>query len=286
MMLLRATTRAKVATTPTGAEMAAARTSAESLADAKALYEDGQLDDSERAFSQLAGTSLRGEALYGLALVSLRRGDGDRARALFEQSLGADRKNPNCLYYLARDQLARGARDNAVALLGEALTYNPRHRGALDELGALVGAASIPDGGDSAWPYRSPAGDASAQVEVLPGDRVDAEAAPRPPRPPSRSSSAVGVVRNVSKVVGPWRGKPAAVQIWTFRLETYEDDGSPRDVIGVEMRGFAISGTLDNGDWVEIAERPSSDGYRPKEVRNLTTGDVVRAKKLPLFMAN
>jgi hypothetical protein len=101
----------------------------------------------------------------------------------------------------------------------------------------------------------------------------------KPPHDPGDLSAMVGIVRNLSKGVGPYRGKPAALQIWAFRVETYDEHGNPGELMGVEMRGHEIRGTLDNGDWVEISERPrSGGGYRPKTVRNLTTNDVVKAR--------
>jgi tetratricopeptide (TPR) repeat protein len=228
----------------------------DALADAHALYSSGQLDRSEQAFTALLDTRFRPGALYGLAMIAWKRGDPARSRALLEQSLGVDRRNPELLCDLARMRLADGDRDGAIALLGEALSYQPSHRAALGELVAL----------GEAGPAASPAQTPVATI-------------PRPPHQPNSSDSLVGTVNHVVRSVGPYRGSPAALQILTFRVQTYDGAGSPGEVVGVTMRGTEITGTLEEGDWVEIEDRPrSGEGAQPKEVRNLTVNDVVKAK--------
>jgi hypothetical protein len=118
-----------------------------------------------------------------------------------------------------------------------------------------------------------------------------ATAAPAPSASSTRPASSrnvggiVGIARSVAKGVGPYRGKPAALQVWTFRLETYDEADNPGPLLGVEMRGTEIVGTLENGDWVLITERVKpGEGCRPKEVQNLTTNERVRSK-MHIFMA-
>jgi hypothetical protein len=229
----------------------------DALGQAHALYTGGQLDQSEQAFAALLDTRFRPGALYGLAMIAWKRGDPARSRALLEQSLGVDRHNPELLCDLARMRLADGDRDGAIALFGEALSYQPSHRAALGELVALGEASPT---------------ETRAQTPVA--------AIPRPPNEPTSPDSLVGTANHVVRSVGPYRGSPAALQILTFRVQTYDGGGSPGEVVGVTMRGTEITGTLEEGDWVEIEDRPpSGEGAQPKEVRNLSVNDVVRAKK-------
>ena len=67
----------------------------------------------------------------------------------------------------------------------------------------------------------------------------------------------MGVVNRLQKGFGPLNGNPAVVQVWTFRIQTYDDRGNPGNAFGVTMRGWDIVGTLENGDWVEISDRPA-----------------------------
>lgn len=134
------------------------------------------------------------------------------------------------------------------------------------------------------------AGNPPARPQVI--ETVVPQASPAAPSPsstrPANSrnvAGTVGIARSVSKGVGPYRGKPAALQVLTFRLETYDENDNPGPLLGVEMRGTEIVGTLENGDWVLITERVKpGEGCRPKEVQNLTTSERVRSKR-HFFMA-
>ena len=110
----------------------------QALADARALFAEGRLDDSRAAFENLLESGVRADALYGLAVIAFRRGDNDGAQVLFEQSLGVKRSNPDALYYLARVHLAKGNRYSAIALFGEALSFEPLHDAALREISKLA----------------------------------------------------------------------------------------------------------------------------------------------------
>jgi tetratricopeptide (TPR) repeat protein len=239
------------------------------LAQAGDLYRANRLAESGELYASLLDSELRAYALYGLALVSRRQGDRDRAQALLEQTLGVDRRNPDALAQLARIHLEKGNQDAATRLAGESLALNPRHPVATATIWGLT---------------NQPTAGALAGV-VQPGEaqppRQPSEPAPRhvPPRPPTSASSTVGTVEDLKQGVAPYRGKPAALQVWSFRLQGYDADGRPLPLIGVEMRGMEITGTLDNGDWVEIPEsaRPG-EGLRPKKLYNLTSNDMVNAR--------
>lgn len=66
--------------------------------------------------------------------------------------------------------------------------------------------------------------------------------------------------------------------IWTFWLERYDAFGRPLARVPVEMRARSFSGSLADGDEVEI-NRPWKRGQTmtPKQVRNLSTGALVTA---------
>jgi tetratricopeptide (TPR) repeat protein len=252
-------------------------TARDSLTVAEQLFGSGRLDEAERELMVLLGSELRAEALYGLAMISSKRGDAVRTRSLLEQCLGVKRTHPDALYNLGRVHLADGNRQAAVALFAEALSYAPAHRAAL---GALVSVAAT--NGNSGQGAGPPAGeDPRVSLPTMAPAPVV-----RPPHSPTDPSSIVGVATYLAKGVGPWRGKVAAVQIWTFRVQTYDQDGSPQGLIGVELRGHDISGTLENGDWVEIGrDSCNGGGCHPKEIRNLSTNEAVKAR-MRWFMAH
>jgi tetratricopeptide (TPR) repeat protein len=284
---------------------------------AEALYAAGKLPQSEAAFNALLGSDERAGALCGLGRISYHTDKLGRAQALFEQSLGVERRNPDALCYLGRTLVARGSPIKAIAYLEEALVYQPDHEQARRELELLKATAS-PDG----KPRGSAAGDNRGQWEQWArnqfGDnpqtvRVAVEAAMRaasngassqqaaeaataaavantpppqglplrPPSPPRDPNALVGIVTQLTKTVAPWGGRPAAQQLWNFRLEIPGAPGGSTTRVGVQMRGHEINGTLDNGDWVEISEQPKPGRvYQPKVLRNLSVGGVVKSRRL------
>jgi hypothetical protein len=152
-----------------------------------------------------------------------------------------------------------------------------------------LGAAEQP--ASSTPPLATVADSAPAQPRTTEPVAPQPNSAPAQPATSTRPDNSrnvagtVGIARNVSKGVGPYRGKPAALQVWTFRLETYDQGDNPGPLLGVEMRGTEIKGTLENGDWVLITETVKpGEGCRPKEIRNLTTNERVRSK-MAFFMA-
>jgi hypothetical protein len=254
---------------------------------AEELYAEGRLKASEAAFGALLRSEVRAEALYGLGRISYEANDLGRAQALFEQSLGVERRSPDTLYYLGRTLLARGAASKAIAYLAEALAYQPDHEPARRELASLVAsaAASADTRGAESQPALAEEPEAvAAAVSGWPGAAASPSSqgadATGPPRPPKDAGALVGVVTQLAKGVGPWRGRPAAAQIWTFRLEQRDSGGAESaGIVAVELRGHEITGALENGDWVEISERPKpGQGCRPKELRNLTADDLVRSR--------
>lgn len=94
----------------------------------------------------------------------------------------------------------------------------------------------------------------------------------QPPRQPTRPDAGVArSVRNRSEQSNMQNGETQ--YIWTFRIERHDADGNALPPIPVEMRGASFSGSLDEGDWVEIPT-----GWQPgrtlqlSRIMNLTTG--------------
>ena len=94
---------------------------------------------------------------------------------------------------------------------------------------------------------------------------------PRPPAPGARIGRASGVeVRQET----PYAGNDATygMTVLAFRLL---EPGNPRP-LDVQLRGRTLSGTVREGDWVEVAGPPDVTGrWDLAKVANLTTGATV-----------
>jgi hypothetical protein len=156
----------------------------------------------------------------------------------------------------------RGDREAAIASYGEALALRPTHAAALARIAAIGGASVQPAAAQHAQPL------AASSV-------TENEGPPRNAQP----GATVGRVSQLKQQLAPWRGRPAAQMVWTFRLQSWDPSGGPGQIAAVEIRGNEIQGSLTDGDWVEITDRPKHGGFRPKEITNLTTGERVRAKR-------
>lgn len=74
------------------------------------------------------------------------------------------------------------------------------------------------------------------------------------------------------------------IQVLSFRVERYDGDGNRLPPVPVEMRGARVSGSVREGDHVEIRARLRGDGVmRPRALRNLTTRSKVRIRKRKLW---
>lgn len=94
---------------------------------------------------------------------------------------------------------------------------------------------------------------------------------PRPPSPGSRVGRASGVeVRQESQ---PNASSTAyGLTVLAFRLQ---EPGNPQP-LDVQLRGRSLSGTVRDGDWVEVAGTPNAMGrWDVAKVQNLTTGSTV-----------
>ncbi len=93
---------------------------------------------------------------------------------------------------------------------------------------------------------------------------------PRAPAPGHRIGRAAGVT---TRVEGLGRETTSST-VLGFRLV----DPVTSALAEVELRGRSIAGTVQDGDWVEVADRPSRSGrLEPAHVLNLTTGSEVAA---------
>lgn len=97
-----------------------------------------------------------------------------------------------------------------------------------------------------------------------------------PPRGPSTRHGVVGRARSVKTGNAPFNGQLGAQQMLSFRVDVPDSKGNLDRSIQVEMRGFRISGALENGDWVELDQISRSGSVKAFE--NLTTNQQVRTR--------
>ena len=97
------------------------------------------------------------------------------------------------------------------------------------------------------------------------------ELPPRPPAPGGRVGRAYGVqVRQESQYSS--NNANLSLTVLEFRLA---EPGNPQP-LDVLMRGRSLSGTVRDGDWVEVAGTPdATNRWNVAKVANLTTGSTV-----------
>ncbi|MDQ4096675.1 MAG: hypothetical protein M3144_02235, partial [Actinomycetota bacterium] len=67
-------------------------------------------------------------------------------------------------------------------------------------------------------------------------------------------------------------------EVWTFRVERYDDRGNRRAPVPVEMRGLQFDGAINEGDRVAVSGRWRDGTLVASRVQNETTNSVVRAR--------
>jgi hypothetical protein len=104
-----------------------------------------------------------------------------------------------------------------------------------------------------------------------PGHLPAGELPPRPPAPGARVGRAYGVqVRQESQYSS--NNANLSMTVLEFRLA---EPGNPQP-LDVLMRGRSLSGTVRDGDWVELAGPPdATNRWNVGKVANLTTGATV-----------
>ncbi|MFF8352970.1 hypothetical protein ACF063_05915 [Streptomyces chartreusis] len=75
------------------------------------------------------------------------------------------------------------------------------------------------------------------------------------------------------------RSQTEDAEIWTFRLERYDDAGQRIMLIPVEMRGTGFEGSVHDGDWVRTRGRIRGGTLHVKSLDNVTTGADVQTKR-------
>lgn len=80
------------------------------------------------------------------------------------------------------------------------------------------------------------------------------------------------------------RGDNAHQEVWTFRVERFDEAGNRVLLVPVEMRGLGFEGSIGDGDWVRVRGRRRRGTFHAREVENLTTGATVRAKQIPKWV--
>lgn len=94
---------------------------------------------------------------------------------------------------------------------------------------------------------------------------------PRPPAPGTRVGRASGVEMRQELWPGT-ENRSYSLSVLAFRLL---EPGNPQP-LDVQLRGRSLSGTVRDGDWVEVAGPPDALGrWDVSKVQNLTTGSTV-----------
>ena len=76
-----------------------------------------------------------------------------------------------------------------------------------------------------------------------------------------------------------WQYFGKIVNVWSFRIERFDEAGNRLPPIQIEMRGSRFTGSIDEGDKVEIQGKwQEGKVMQVKEVTNLTTGVTIKAK--------
>ena len=76
----------------------------------------------------------------------------------------------------------------------------------------------------------------------------------------------VSLFRARNELVGKQYGA-----VWNFRVDSWDPAGKPQPAVAVEMRGLQFSGSLGNGDWVEIpGDWKAGENMRVNQLRNIT----------------
>jgi hypothetical protein len=123
-------------------------------------------------------------------------------------------------------------------------------------------------------------GGASGAPPAGAGDHAPLQRSIGPAAVADGTTIAEGQVRSV-QVRSEHGGKDQSEEVWTFRIERYDNAGDRILLIPVEMRGRTFEGSISDGDWVRARGRMRSGTLRVTRLENLTTGAFVRARGVP-----
>jgi hypothetical protein len=109
------------------------------VADAKKLYAEGRLDESEALFQRLtSSTNFAAIGLCGVGMIRLSRGDLASAAPLFEEALQHSDVNADAHYGSGVVAEKQGNFEQAVSHYHRALSLNPKHTGATKRIERLT----------------------------------------------------------------------------------------------------------------------------------------------------
>jgi len=234
-------------------------------AKADGVFNSGDMANSRTLYLKLCASGKhKPHALFGLGAIAVRTGNLSEARSKLDACLEAEPRAANA--HLLLGSIEEAARDWAAATrhYEKALQLNPQLAEASVRLAALRSTArQIADEPSQSNPLRdnvaiTPAVSRSTQTEL-----------------PTFGETSMGQAK------GWIRGKVSAYQtrfegsahgqifIWNFRL-VVEDSRPP---LPVEMRGLTFSGTISNGDIVEVPKKASNGGMiKTDRLRNISAG--------------
>jgi hypothetical protein len=230
------------------------------------LREEGRLDESKLAFGDaLLVDPVTTDAWYGLGYVARDTGDQAAAADAFYRILQRDPNHANAMYELGTLAEVDGRREAARELYTRTLKIAPHHAGAMSRLEAI-------QVGGSEMQHAPPVGSRP------PPDPVFAKA----PDPRGGPQGRVMTLRQrteshsgLNLFSGGFRYRTKLVV--EFRLIQGGTTGGSQGPLPVEMRGDALRGSLNEGDWVQLP-RSWRAGRRIDRLTNLTTGQQVRMR--------
>jgi len=106
----------------------------------------------------------------------------------------------------------------------------------------------------------------------------EAEAERHPVSDADHLRGVVSIFRERNELMGNQYGS-----VWSFRLDRWDSTGAPEPPVAVEMRGYSFSGSVGQGDWVEIPGREILSRWKPGEIfhaqllKNITMNSTVTA---------
>ena len=101
----------------------------------------------------------------------------------------------------------------------------------------------------------------------------------------ARRTAVVGIAERADKRTESAAQMVSRVQIWNLLVRSVDRDCTPGPTVGVELRGYSISGgDIVPGEWVEIDRKKAKkarrgDGLRTHEVHNLTRGQYIKGRR-------
>jgi hypothetical protein len=111
-----------------------------------AALERRDLPSAENAFNRAFEGHRSREALYGLGLIALTRGERQLAQRRFTELVNADPKHANACFYLGEVSRLEGNLDEARRWFEQAKSIHPNHQGANARLHQLSPAGVNPNG--------------------------------------------------------------------------------------------------------------------------------------------